>query len=132
LSAYYRTRRYIAVFTNPTTRSHTQPDQSSLRSCKTYLLKIHFNNIHPSPPRSFKSSLHFRFPHQIPLCTSPLPHTCRMLRPANFSWFDHPNNIWRAVQIKQSPPTLVTSSLKGPDILLRTPFTKTLSLCSSM
>jgi hypothetical protein len=27
------------------------------------------------------------------------PHTCHMPLPSHSSWFDHPNNIWSAVQI---------------------------------
>jgi hypothetical protein len=38
-------------------------------------------------------------PHQNPVCTSPLSHTCYMPRPPHSSWFDHPNNIWWSVQI---------------------------------
>jgi hypothetical protein len=38
------------------------------------------------------------FPHQNPVYTSNLPHTCCMPRPSHSSRFDHPNNISRRVQ----------------------------------
>ena len=59
-----------------------------------------------------------------------------MSRPSHSSRHDHPNSIWRRVQIIKflimyflnSP---VISSLLGPNILLRTPFSSALSLRSS-
>jgi len=44
-------------------------------------------------------SLSFTIPHQNAVCTSPLPHTCNILRPSDSSGFNHPNNIWWGVQI---------------------------------
>ena len=81
LSAHYTISMYIALSTNPTTLRNTQPDQSSLQSCKYIYCRPVFYNIHPSPPRSFKSFLDFR----DSLCTSPLPQTCRMPRPSHFA-----------------------------------------------
>lgn len=47
----------------------------------------HCNIILPSVPRSSKWSLSFWFPHQIPVCTSPVLHVCQMRLPSH-SWFD--------------------------------------------
>jgi hypothetical protein len=63
-----------------------------------------------------------------------------MPRPPHFPWFDLPNNIWGWVQnmkllTVQLPPSFryfILSSLFGSDILLRTLFSNTLSLCSSL
>ena len=48
--------------------------------------------------------LSFRFPHQNPICTSPLLHTCHMPRPSHSSRFDHPNNIWWGVGTGHKAP----------------------------
>jgi len=39
----------------------------------------------PSTPGSSKWSPSLRFPHQKPVCTSPLPHTCHMPSPSHSS-----------------------------------------------
>ena len=39
------------------------------------------------------------FPHQNPVCSSPLPHTCYMPCPSHYSRFGHPNNMRWAIQI---------------------------------
>ena len=56
-----------------------------------------FNIIVPSPSRSSKWSLPFKFPHQNPVRTAPLPHKCHMPRPSNQPLFYH-KIMWRAVQ----------------------------------
>jgi hypothetical protein len=101
------------------------------------LLKIHFNIILPSTPRSSKWPLSIRSPHQNHVRTYLVPHTCHMPRPSHSFRFNHPSNIWWGVQTKRSPlysgfHTPVTSSVLGPNILLSTLFSNTLSLCSSL
>jgi hypothetical protein len=59
-----------------------------------------FNSIHPSTLRSFKWYLSFRFPHQNPICTSPVPRTFHMPRPSHSSWFDHLDDVWLVQSIK--------------------------------
>ena len=49
----------------------------------SHFLKIHLNIIIPSTSGSSKWSLSFRFPHQNPVYTSPLPHTRHMPRPSH-------------------------------------------------
>ena len=103
----------------------------------THFLKIHFHIIHPSTPGPSKWSLSVKFPHQNHACTSPLPCACYIPRPPHYSPFDHPNNIWWAVQliklhIMYFRNSLGTSSLLSPTIILSPLFSNTLSLLFSL
>jgi hypothetical protein len=59
-----------------------------------------------------------------------------MSRPPHPPWFNHPNNIrWRIQTVKfiiMQFSSRSVFSLLGPNILLNTVFSKTLSLCSSL
>jgi hypothetical protein len=57
------------------------------------ILNIHFHTVVPSTSGSSKLSSTLRFPHQNPVCTSPLPNTCYMPCLSKSAWFNHPNNI---------------------------------------
>ena len=102
-----------------------------------HFLKFHFNFILPSKPGSPKWSLSLRFPHQYTVYACPLSHTCYVPRPAHYSRFDQPNDIWWAVQVIKLPVYSflnlpLTSSLLGSNILLNTLFSNSLGLRSSL
>jgi hypothetical protein len=108
----------------PTTCPNAEPDQVRAPS---HFLKIHLNIIVPSSPGSL------RFPHHNPVQPSPLSHSCYIPRPSHSFRFDHPNNIWwglwtTKLLIMKSP--LFRYPL-GPNTLLSTLFSNTLSLRSS-
>jgi len=97
-ATFYGTRRPIIDFT-----SARHLSLFWARSIKfmlpSYFLKIYLIIILPSTLGSSKWPLFLSFPHQNPVRTSPLPHTCYMPRPSHSSQFDHPNNIWWGVQL---------------------------------
>jgi hypothetical protein len=93
-------------------------------------LNIHLN-ILPSMPGSPKWSLSLMFPHQNPVYASPLPHTCYM----SAHLILHDFITWKYRVRSRSLSSLcsflhfpITSSLLGPNILLSTLFSNTLSL----
>ena len=101
----------------------------------SHLLEIHPNIIHPCTPMSPQWSLSLRFPHQDPIhpLSSPIRATC----PAHLILLDF---ITRTIlgEYKSFSSSLcnllyspVTSSLLGPNILLNTMFSNTLSCLSS-
>ena len=75
----------------------SQPDP--VHTPTTHFLNIHLIIILPSTPGTSKWSLSLRFPHQNPVHTSPVPHTCHMPHPSHSSRFYHSQNIGWAVQI---------------------------------
>ena len=131
--AFYGTRRFITAFKCPP----PVPIMSQLNSVHiptSHFLKIHLNTILPSTPGSPHLSLSPRFPYQNPLHASPLPHTRYMPRPPHYSRF-----ITRTVlgeeyrRISSSLCSFLHSAVTlGPNILLNTLFSKTLSLRSSL
>ena len=119
----------------PANCPYPEPAESSLYPPTSHFLKIQLNIILPSMPWSPHWSLSPRFPYQNPVHTSPLLHMDYMPCPSN-SQFSNLHNIGWGVQIIklliiEFSPLPVTSSLLGPNILLNTLFSYTLSLHSS-
>ena len=80
----------------------TYPETDQTCPCPTYhFSKIHFTIILPSTPGSSRWSPSFRFPHQNPVCTSPLLSMCYMPGPSHSSLYDYPNNIWWGVESRK-------------------------------
>jgi hypothetical protein len=99
--AFYGNRRFTRAFTRACDVSLSWARLIESIRPTSYFLKIHLRIVLLSTPRSSKWSISLRLPHQNPVCTSPLPHMCYVPRPSHSSRFDHPNNIWWAVQISK-------------------------------
>ena len=124
-------------------RTHKRPSSVSILGQPnpvhiptSHLLKIHPNIIHPSTPRSPQWSLSLQFPHQDPIhpLSSPIRATC----PAHPILPDFITRTILGEEYRSFSSSLcslllspVTSSLLGPNILLNTMFSNTLSFLSS-
>ena len=76
--ACYGTRKFITAFTRA--RHLSLSLARSIQSMPpSNFLKIHPYIFLPSTPVSSKWFLSLRYPHEYPLYTSPLPHTCYIL-----------------------------------------------------
>ena len=103
----------------------------------SHLLETHPNIIHPSTPRSPQWSPFLRFPHQDSI--HPLPSPIRATFPAHviFLYFitrtilgEEYRSLSSSLCILLHSP--VISSLLGPNILLKTRFSNTLSFFSTL
>jgi len=128
--AFYGARKFNTAFTR--TRQLSISWARSIHSMPPpHFLKIHFNITLPCTVGSSKwSSL--KSTRQ-----NPLPHTCYIPCPSHSSWFYRLNNIWCGILLQSSSlcsllHSPVSSPLLGPNILLSTLFSNTLSLCSSL
>jgi hypothetical protein len=93
----------------------------------SHFLKIHLNIVIPST-----SGSSLRFPHQNAEYASFLHHLCYKPHPSYYSRFYHPKILCEEYRSLSSLYSFihspVTSSLRGPNILLNTTFSNTHSL----
>ena len=100
LSCFMATKSQTPTSQKPTTFPYPKPDPR--HSLPNDFLTLHFNIILPSTPRFSKWSSSLRLPERNILYTYSLPHTCHMPCPSNYSWFNHPRNVWLEYESRSS------------------------------
>ena len=112
---------------------HILSQINPVHASPSHFLKIQFNIILPSTPRSSNWSFSFIFRHQNPLCTSPLPMlaACRA-HPVFHDLITQKIFIEQYKSLCSFLHSFVTLSLLGPNILLNTIFSNNFSLRSSL
>ena len=105
----------------------------------SHFLKIHLNFILPFTPSSSKWFPSLLFPHQNPVCTSPVPYMFYMSPPAHLIFLNFITQRIFGAEYRLLSSSLcsflhspVTSSLLGSNILPSTLFSNSLSLCFSL
>jgi len=134
---FYGTQRFITVFTSACNVYLSWARSVQSMSPPSHFLKIHLNIILSLCKDLPMGSLSFRFPYQNPVCTSPHPicATC----PVHLILLDLITRIMFGEEYGSISSSLnsflhfpVTWSLLGPNTLLSTLFSNTLSLRSSL
>ena len=134
--AFHGTRRFITALKSvrQLSLSWASPIQSIYPHPTSWRSVL--NIIRPSTPRSPQWCLSLRFPHQYPIHPPLLTHTRPMPSPSHSSRFitrtglgeEYKSFSFSLCSLLHFP---VTSSLPGPNILLNTIFSNTLSFLSS-
>ena len=142
---WFAARRIPNISRNPKVhyRTHKRPVPASILGQPnpvhiptSHLLEIHLNIMHPSMLRSPSGLLPSGFPTKTLHTPSPHPYVPHaqpisffsILSPAKY-WVRSTNHLAPRYAIYSIPP--VTSSLLGPNIILNTMFSNTLSFLSS-
>jgi hypothetical protein len=120
---------------NPKVRHHVHKNPPPVPNWASWIHYAPTPNLHKilsDPMLSSTSQSCFGLSHQTFVHFPLLPHACHMARPPHSPLFNLPNDIWEWVHIMKllivqlhSP---ATSSFWGPNILLRTMVSSTLSL----
>ena len=125
---FYGTLKFITVFTRTCCCPCPRLYQSSPCPPLSYFLA--------PMPWSSKWSLSLRFPHQSPVCTSPLPHVCTRLNHCFLVDLITQTILGEEQRSRSDSLCCVfhssVTSLLCPNIFLSSQFSNTLSPCSSL